>query len=60
MSPRQTRVEKAERYCNTDNEACIERIRRARALGCDLSYLGIDSQASRKPVSNRMSLLIPR
>jgi hypothetical protein len=55
MSPRQMRVAKLERYSNANMETFIERVRKARALGCNLSYLGIDSQAFSKPASNRIS-----
>ena len=48
MSPRQMRVTKGERYYNPSIETFIERVRKARAIGCDLSYLGMDSQVYKK------------
>ena len=57
MSPRQIRVVKGARYYNPSMEIFIERVRKARALGCNLSYLGIDSQISRKMTTNRISAL---
>ena len=48
MSPRQMRVMKTERCCNPSMETFIERVRKARALGCNLSYLGIDNQMSKR------------
>ena len=48
MSPRQMRVTKGERYYNPSIETFIERVRKARALGCNLSYLGMDNQAYKK------------
>ncbi len=57
MSPRQMRVAKGARYYNTTMEIFIERIRKARALGCNLSYLGLDNQVSKKSSSNRISTL---
>ena len=54
MSPRQMRVTKTERCYNASIETFIERVRKARALGCNLSYLGIDSQMSKKAF-NRVS-----
>ena len=56
MSPRQMRIAKVGRYYNVNIETFIERVRKARALGCNLSYLGIDSQMSKK-ISNRMSAI---
>ena len=53
MSPRQMRIIKGERYYNVSMETFIERVRKARALGCNLSYFGIDSQTSKK-ISNRV------
>ena len=55
MSPRHIRIIKGERYYNPSMETFIERVRKARALGCNLSYLGIDSQTSRKITTNRIS-----
>jgi len=60
MSPRQMRVSKGERYHNMSMEIFIERIRKARALGCNLSYLGIDSQSFKRPITNRISTLIEK
>ena len=57
MSLRQFKVLKRERYYSAGIETYTERLRKARALGCDLSYLGIDSQACRKLSFNRTSLL---
>lgn len=57
MSPRQTRGVKAERYYNASFENYIERVRKARALGCNLSYLGIDSQVSRMVFPARMNVI---
>ncbi|MDD5136390.1 MAG: hypothetical protein PHX20_04880 [Candidatus Omnitrophica bacterium] len=57
MSPRHIRVVKGARYYNPSMETFIERVRKARALGCNLSYLGIDSQVSRKMTTNRISAL---
>ena len=57
MSPRQMRVVKGERYYNVSMETFIERVRKARALGCNLSYLGIDSQVFKKMTSNRINTL---
>ena len=54
MSPRQMRITKTGRYYNTSIETFIERVRKARALGCNLSDLGIDGQISRK-ISSRVS-----
>lgn len=54
MSPRQFKVLKRERYYGAGIDTYIERLRKARALGCNLSYLGIDSQESRKLSLNRM------
>ena len=48
MSPRHMRVTKAESYYNPSIETFIERVRKARAIGCDLSYLGMDSQVYKK------------
>ena len=53
MSPRQMRIARAGRYYNVNIETFIERVRKARALGCNLSYLGIDNQVYRKAVANR-------
>ena len=58
MSPRYMRIAKSERYYNTNIETLIERLRKARALGCNLSYLGIDSQTCKKLSSNRIGSLI--
>ena len=57
MSSRHMRIAKTERYYNASVETFIERVRKARALGCNLSYLGIDSQMSKK-MSNRVSAFI--
>ena len=57
MSPRQMRITKTGRSYNTSIETFIERVRKARALGCNLSYLGIDSQMFKK-ISNRVSTFI--
>ena len=57
MSPRHMRITKTVRCYNTSIETFIERVRKARALGCNLSYLGIDSQMSKK-ISNRVSAFI--
>ena len=57
MSPRQMRITKTGRYYNANIETFIERVRKARALGCNLSYLGIDSQMSKK-ISNRVRAFI--
>ena len=57
MSPRQVRVAKAGNYYNASIETFIERVRKARALGCNLSYLGIDNQFSKKIFSNRTGQL---
>jgi hypothetical protein len=57
MSPRQMRVSKAGRYYNLSVETFIERVRKARALGCNLSYLGIDSQMTRKTLPSRNVVL---
>ena len=54
MSPRHMRIAKTGRCYNASIETCIERVRKARALGCNLSYLGIDSEMSKK-ISNRVS-----
>ena len=56
MSPRQMRITKTERCYNASIETFIERVRKARALGCNLSYLGIDSEMSKK-ISNRVGAL---
>ena len=48
MSTRQMRTAKTEFYCNPGMETFIERIRKARALGCNLSYLGIDGQMPKR------------
>ena len=53
MSPRQMRIAKVGNYYNASIETFIERVRKARALGCNLSYLGIDSEMSKK-ISNRV------
>ncbi len=58
MSPRNMRVMKGERYHNVNMETFIERIRKARALGCNLSYLGIDNQVIRKNSTNRIGTLV--
>ncbi|MFA5144042.1 MAG: hypothetical protein WC522_07780 [Candidatus Omnitrophota bacterium] len=58
MSPRRMRVAKGSRYYNPSMETFIERVRRARALGCNLSYLGIEIQVSRKINTNRISALV--
>ena len=60
MSPRQMRVTKGERYTNVTMETFIERIRKARAIGCNLSYLGIDNQMFKKSASNRVNTLIEK
>jgi len=57
MSPRQMRVVKSGRYYNVGMETFIERVRKARAIGCNLSYLGFDSQMCKRLVSNRTGLL---
>lgn len=57
MSSRQMRITKGERYTNVTMETFIERIRKARAIGCNLSYLGIDNQMSKRSVSNRVNTL---
>ena len=54
MSPRQMRITKTERSYNASIETFIERVRKARALGCNLSYLGIDSQITKK-IFNRVN-----
>ena len=54
MSPMQMRIAKSGNYHNANIETFVERVRKARALGCNLSYLGIDSEMSRK-ISNRVS-----
>jgi len=54
MSSRQFKVLKRERYYGADIVTYIERLRKARALGCSLSYLGIDSQGCRKLSLNKM------
>ena len=56
MSPRQMRIAKVERCYNAGIETFIERVRKARALGCNLSYLGIDSEMSKK-ISNRVGAI---
>lgn len=55
MSPRQFKVLRRERYYGAGIETYTERLRKARALGCNPSYLGIDSQECRKLSINRMS-----
>ncbi len=55
MSPRQFKILKRERCYSAGIDTYIERLRKARALGCSLSYLGIDSQECRKLSFNRMS-----
>ena len=57
MNPRQIRIVKGEGYYDVHMETFIERVRKARALGCNLSYLGIDSQTCKKLVFNRVSTL---
>ena len=57
MSPRNMRVAKGERYYNVSMENFIERVRKARALGCNLSYLGIDNQIAKKMGSNKINAL---
>ena len=57
MSPRHMRITKTRSCNNASIETFIERLRKARALGCNLSYLGIDSQMSKK-ISNRVSAFI--
>ncbi len=57
MSPRQMRIVKSERYYNVSMETFIERVRKARALGCNLSYLGIDDQIFKKMTSNGTNAL---
>ncbi|MDO8525506.1 MAG: hypothetical protein Q7S07_03355 [Candidatus Omnitrophota bacterium] len=52
MISRQIRLLKTGCYCNP----VIERIRKARALGCSLSYLGINSQMSKR-FASRISIL---
>jgi DNA-directed RNA polymerase subunit N (RpoN/RPB10) len=56
MNPRHIRIAKAERYYNVNMETFIERVRKARALGCNLSYLGIDNHVSRRTFTNRVSV----
>lgn len=58
MSPRQMRIAKLERYSNPSIETFIERIRKARALGCNLSYLGLDDQTCKRNMSSRMSAIV--
>ena len=58
MSPRHMRIAKSERYYNAGIETMIERLRKARAIGCNLSYLGVDSQTCKKLSSNRVGLFI--
>jgi len=55
MGLRQFKVLKRERYYSAGIETYTERLRKARALGCDLSYLGLDSQTCRKLSLNRTS-----
>ena len=57
MNTREIRIVKGERYYDVNMETFIERVRKARALGCNLSYLGIDSQMYKKLVFNRVSSL---
>lgn len=60
MSPRQMRVMKGGQYHSVSMETFIERVRKARALGCNLSYLGIDSQILKRPTTNRISTFIEK
>ena len=57
MGLRQFKVLKRERYYSAGIETYTERLRKARALGCNPSYLGIDIQECRKLSINRASLL---
>ena len=53
MNTREIRIVKGERYYDVNMETFIERVRKARALGCNLSYLGIDNQEDKRLSSSR-------
>ena len=56
MNPRCSGENKVEGRKDTAIENFIERIRKARALGCSLSYLGDDSRVCGKVFSDRIMM----
>lgn len=54
---RNARQGKREEPYNMDVDAPLERLRKARALGCNPSDIGIDNLICRKLFSNRASVL---
>ena len=57
MVPKNSRLVKRSGMCNADIGASLERLKKARAVGCSPSYIGIDNYICRKLFSIRTSLL---
>ena len=58
VTSRLTRRMKIAQTSGAGIETFIERVKKARAVGCNLSYLGIDTENCKKLFSNRISGLI--
>lgn len=56
MNNRRVRFEKKEEPCIISVETLIERIRKARALNCNPTYLGLDSASCKKAFFNKLGL----
>ncbi|MCX5686022.1 MAG: hypothetical protein NTW09_00935 [Candidatus Omnitrophica bacterium] len=57
MIPRNARAVKRAGLCSADINTSLERLKKARAVGCDPSYIGIDDYICKKLFSIRTNLL---
>ena len=57
MSSKSTRSEKKEEFYDVGIDTFIERLKKARALNCNPSYIGIDSFMWKKLSFNRPNLI---
>lgn len=57
MSPRSARLSKREDVYNFNMSSATERVKKARALNCSLSYLGINGYSCKRLLSTKLWLL---
>jgi len=57
MVPRNSRSTKRSGMCTADINTSLERLKKARAVGCNPSYIGIDNYICRTLFSIRTNLL---
>lgn len=57
MVPRNVRSVKRPGLCDADISTSLERLKKARAVGCNPSYIGIDNYICKKLFSIRTNLL---